>query len=203
MIITIAHTKGGAGKSTLALHLTSIIKDSKLIDADIQQSSFKINGFLKKPMEVFSAKTKDELISFIENKKEKETLLIDVGGHDSVINRLAIANADICLVPLKDSAFEFLEAVEFYRNSISAIKSVSDVKFLAVLNNVHIRTKNFSRLERFISSAENFTLLADSIVRNRAAYVNLLEEGKTVNDSKYSPAFKEIKKLHEEIKKYA
>ena len=61
MIINIAHTKGGVGKSTLATNL-AVEMNCPILDLDMQKSSYFFNELRELPkLTIFKAKTRDEL----------------------------------------------------------------------------------------------------------------------------------------------
>jgi len=115
MIITIAHTKGGVGKSTLAWHIIFMYllmgKRVKVIDLDFQQTTYFLNQIRVSSgldgIEVEQPQDVEELISLLENYDE-DIVIVDIGGFDNDINRTAISYADKILVPISNSVTEVL-----------------------------------------------------------------------------------------------
>ena len=71
---------------------------------------------------------------------------------------------------------------------------------MALINNVHHSSKDFSRLNELIDS-KPYIYLAKTIIRQRAVYSNLLEEGLTVVEKMpNSNAAIDIESLNYEIK---
>jgi len=199
MIISIAHSKGGCGKSLLTLNLAPLFKNLVLIDLDTQNSISQINQFREKKFKIFQAKKQEELFNILDENEDKN-IIIDCGGIDSDINRLAVVNSDILIVPVKDNSFEIL-AFKRYINVIEKLVAKNpDLKVLALLNNVHAQSKDFERLKKLVDEFD-FITLAKSIIRTRADYANYLEAGTTVFEKdKTKKSSKEIEKLYEEIK---
>ena len=201
MIISIAHSKGGCGKSLLTLNLAPLFEDLILIDLDTQNSISEINLAREKSKQHFikKAKSEDELYKIFDSYEDKN-IIIDCGGIDSDINRLAIANSDILIVPLKDNSFEILAFVRFLKviDKILSNKDVS-LQVYALINNVHFASNDFNRLKELINSNEDVKLF-NTIIRNRADLTNCLEAGTTIYEKdKLSKATKEIESLYQEI----
>lgn len=199
MIISIAHSKGGCGKSLLTPNLAPLFKNLVLIDLDTQNSISQINQFRERKFKIFQANKQKKLFEILDENEEKN-IIIDCGGIDSDINRLAVVNSDILIVPVKDNSFEILAFKRYIRVIEKLIKKNPDLKVLALLNNVHAQSKDFERLKNLIENY-NFIELAKSIIRTRADYANYLEAGTTiVEKDKTKKASEDIEKLYNEIK---
>ena len=201
MIISIAHSKGGCGKSLLTLNLAPLIKDLVLIDLDTQNSVTEINRARDKKHIVKSATTEKDFFDLLD-KYEDKNIIIDCGGIDSNINRLAVANSDVLIVPVKDNSFEILAFKRYIKVIEKLIEKNPDLKVLALINNVHHSSNDFTRLEELVSK-HSFIKLAKTIIRQRADYANFLEAGTTVVETskeKDGKAAKEIQALYKEIK---
>jgi len=198
-IIAIAHSKGGVGKSLLSLHLAAGIDDCIIFDLDAQNSTFNISSARVEPFKVIKINSESNFFEALDLYEDSNNILIDVGGYDNDLNRLAIANSDIVVVPVKDNSFEIL-ALQNFMKVINTIKSKSDVKVFALINNVHPRSKDFERLTSYIKKQKNINLL-NTIIRQRAEYQNTLEEGLTVLEkTQFSKASIDIINLIEELK---
>jgi len=199
MIISIAHSKGGCGKSLLTLNLAPLFKNLVLIDLDTQNSISQINQFREKKFKISQAKKQEELFNILDENEDKN-IIIDCGGIDSDINRLAVVNSDILIVPVKDNSFEILAFKRYIKVIEKLVAKNPDLKVLALLNNVHAQSKDFERLKKLVDEFD-FITLAKSIIRTRADYANYLEAGTTVFEKdKTKKSSKEIEKLYEEIK---
>jgi len=199
MIISIAHSKGGCGKSLLTLNLAPLFKSLVLIDLDTQNSISQINQFRERKFKIFQAKKQEELFDLLDENEDKN-IIIDCGGIDSDINRLAVANSDILIVPVKDNSFEILAFKRYIKVIEKLVEKNHDLKVLALLNNVHAQSKDFERLKILVENY-SFIKLAKTIIRTRADYANFLEGGTTVFEKdKTKKASKEMKQLYKEIK---
>ncbi len=200
MIITVAHTKGGVGKSTLAWHLThsllEIDKSVKLIDLDFQQTLYFVNKIRGTgTLYVAQPKNVSELMSEMHgiDAKKYDYIIIDVGGFDTDINRTAIELSNKALVPISESVTEVLG----YKTFESIIDElILDTEFDIVLNNIHPLTKNFSVIKAAVG--EKFKLL-NTVVRSRKIYKTTLGEGASVFDTKNEVAKNEIRSLRDEL----
>ncbi|WP_129103278.1 ParA family protein [Arcobacter sp. CECT 8985] len=203
MILTVAHTKGGVGKSTLAWNIANcFINDGqkvKIIDLDFQQTIFFINdiryasGLDKK--EVIQCETAAELISTFETYNNDEILIVDVGGFDNDINRTAISWSDQIIVPISNSLTEVLG----FKTFEAILEEIGNPFVNVVLNNIHPLTKDFDVITRAIGESENISLL-NSIIRNRKIYKETLGVGKSIFDTKNEVAKAEIKGLCDELR---
>ena len=212
MIITIAHTKGGVGKSLISFHL-AVAMNAAVIDLDFQRTII-INNEMrasngKRPIAVLQTKTMQDLLKLrnhnIKNRgtdKEK-TFIIDVGGFDSDVNRVAIAIADLVIVPANDKTNDIIGLHQF-KQIIEEIEESTnlELKPMLLINNVSPMTKDFISLDTFVDENKNFKLMK-SILRTRADYYKALETGTGITELKNSKAKKEFKRFIKEVKKEA
>ncbi len=126
-IILVGNEKGGAGKSTvcvhLALHCLKKGKKTAIIDLDIRQKSFtrfwenraswsrqkQIELLFPEIIETQSCKDNALLVKEIIEKaaKEFDFIIIDTPGGDTEISRIAHGLADIIVTPMNDSFVDF------------------------------------------------------------------------------------------------
>jgi len=211
MIITVAHSKGGVGKSLLTWHLAIGLK-MPIIDLDFQKTLVyantlrKSNGF--DSLEIIEPQSPEEFVTFIENWSEEEDIIIDVGGFDSNLNRTAIYLADMIITPAIDRVTEMAGLYTFHEilKELSS-KTQTDIKADILLNDVNPNSKDFNLIEELVDSLEHFNLM-ESIICHRADFYKSMEEGLGVTEIKKSKkshqknrAKEEIKRLIEEIKK--
>ncbi len=208
MIIAISHQKGGVGKSTLAYNLS--VEFSKkynlnVIDLDVQQTITACNilrgKFGQKKLNVLSFNDKKDFINYLNEDDENILTIIDTGGFDSGLNRVAMYAADLIITPVST---EFLEVIglEKYKKIIKEVsKKVNrQIKTHVILNKIHHSQQHFGDIKEFINQSPNQFKLMDSIIRRRSDFSISLSHGFSVCEfDKTSDSSKEIKKLLSEI----
>ena len=207
-IITIAHQKGGVGKSTIAINLATELNkkhDLKVIDLDYQKSITIFNETRKekglKPLDIIQIDTQNELINFL--KQTDDLVLIDSGGFDSDLNRIAIIGADLIITPLSNNLIE-IYGLEAFKKILKELKELEpNIKSHVLLNNVNPQAKkSIKELQEYIKSNNEYFELFDTVFRRRADFAKSFEEGKSVIEiDKKSKASKELKNLIKEIKR--
>ena len=119
-IIVVGNEKGGAGKSTIAVHLATVLLHEgarvAVIDLDIRQQStghFFANrqawstaqdAVLPHPL-VVAAKTEDELHAAL--ARDADFIVVDTPGADTALSRAAHRGADLVVTPMNDSFVDF------------------------------------------------------------------------------------------------
>lgn len=205
MIITVAHSKGGVGKSLLAWHLAIGMK-TPIVDLDFQKTLVYTNNLRKangyKKLNIIQPETPEAFIKLMDEWPEEKHIIIDVGGFDSNLNRAAIYISDIIITPAVDRVTEMAGLYKFHQiiDELS-IKMKTDIKADILLNDVSPTAKDFSVMEDLVGSLKHFRLM-DTIVAHRADFYKTMEEGKGVTEIEgKSKAKKELKQLIKEIKK--
>jgi len=207
-IITIAHQKGGVGKSTIALNLAIELNkkyDLKVIDLDYQKSITIFNETRKekklKPLNIIHIEHQKELIDVLKNNNE--LILIDSGGFDSDLNRIAIIGADLVITPVSNNLIE-IYGLEAFKKILKELKEIEpEIKSYILLNNIDPKTtKAIKELKKYIQKNEEYFSLFDTVLRRRAVFAKSFEKGKNVIEiDKKSKASKELKKLIKDIEK--
>lgn len=185
-IIVIAHQKGGVGKSTIAANLaTELSKKFKvdIIDLDLQKSLTYYNNLRSNSgldsLNIIQVDSPHMLKSIINNNQK--LLLIDAGGYDSDINRVAISGADILITPVSDSGIELVGLLAF-RNILRDIRQLRpDIVANILLNKIHTRAGDTSLNEiySFVDNNPEFARLK-TILRDRIDYKRAFDCGKSV-----------------------
>ena len=201
-IITIAHQKGGVGKSTIALNLAVELSKKynlKIIDLDYQQSLTIFNSTIRdeqlKSLNVIQVKTQKKLIKILKNPDD--LILIDSGGFDSDLNRISILGADLVITPVSNNLIE-IYGLEAFKRILKELKSIdSRIKTHILLNKIEPKaTKSIKELKDYIKNNSEYFNLLDSILRRRADFSKSFELGKSVVEiDKNSKASKELKDL--------
>jgi len=208
MIITVAHQKGGVGKSTIALNLAVELNkkyDLKVIDLDYQKTITIFNETRKekklKPLKIKTIESQKDLIKFL--KKDNELVLIDSGGFDSDLNRISIIGADLIITPVSNRLIE-IYGLEAFKKILSDLKEVEpDIKAYILLNNIDPKaSKSVEEFRDYVYKNKDFFSMFDTIIRRRSDFAKSFDKGKSVVEiDKKSKASKELKKLIKDIEK--
>ncbi len=114
MIVSLYSTKGGCGKSTLAVCLAaywSQTRKTALLDAD-PQASLSVCRPEAVRVPVFADTSKGIGKTIARLAEEYERIVIDTAGYRRRKNMEALAHSDFVLIPCKPSPFDLNEAME-------------------------------------------------------------------------------------------
>lgn len=196
MILTLGHTKGGVGKSTLALNIAverlRAGSDTLLVDGDPRQTSIsKAVGIRADagtapavPCIVLDdARALRHQVGLLKDKYRD--IVIDVGGKDSNALRAALTVTDILLLPVAPESVEIwaiddiLELVAEAR----AIRSISDFRVMAVVNRAKpVGRDNADTIEVIREYAE--LELVPGTIGNRGIFSSAFGRGQSVAEYK-------------------
>jgi len=208
MIITISHQKGGVGKSTLAYNIGVELSrkyNVQMVDLDVQQTISAYNNLRQmmgqKANSVKIFNNDKDFVDYVNEIPDDILVIVDSGGFDSSLNRIAILASDYIITPVSTEFTEIL-GLEKYNTILKELEKVSGQKIVTnvILNKVNPNQKNFNELKDFINSSDNFELM-DTIIRRRVDFANSVAHGFTVRElDKNSDSAKELKLLIKEIK---
>jgi len=144
MICTIGNTKGGVGKTTLAVNLAIALarqrQDVLLIDGDGQQQTaitFTQLRAEKHPgAPTYTGTSLQGAPIRVQGPRLAERYrhtIIDVGGRDSASLRAALMISDLVIVPAAPRSFE-IWGVQDCRNLIAEARATRDFRALVILN---------------------------------------------------------------------
>jgi chromosome partitioning protein len=198
-IITVAHTKGGVGKSTLAWNLAHSLlgrgEKVTIIDLDFQQTLFFINAIAEmneqQTIEILQPQKGSELLEIFANTHGY--MICDIGGFDNDINRLALSRADKILVPVSASTTEVIG----FKTFEAILEDINATSINIVLNNIHPLQKDFTEIENAVKT--NGAKLLNTIIRSRKTYKDVLGLGKSVFTYNDLKAVAEIEELRDEL----
>jgi len=203
MIITIAHSKGGVGKSLLAWHLAIGLK-VPIIDLDFQKTLIYTNNLRQanghKPIKIIQPETPETFVELMDSWPEEKHVIIDVGGFDSNLNRTAIYISDLIVTPAVDRVTEIAGLYKFHQivEELSEKMDV-DIRANVLLNDVSPSARDFSMIQEMIDKLDHFELM-ESVVAHRADFYKTMEEGKGITEMKKpAKAKSEIRQLIREI----
>lgn len=126
LTIAIASQKGGAGKTTLCLHLSVLAAErgpTLAIDLDPQGSLSFWHSRRQAPTPLLITGTADKLPVYIQAAKQEgiRFCLVDLPPHDSAATAAAMRVADIVLIPARPSALD-LHAVSSTLDMVRTLK---------------------------------------------------------------------------------
>jgi chromosome partitioning protein len=207
MIITVAHTKGGVGKSTLAFHL-AVIRGGKtwLIDADRQRTT-------KTAMLARSQAGRLPLVAcdhlpdgktlhtqLIQHIPDFDDVVIDAGGRDSSALRAALVLSDLVLVPFAPRSLDVWALADISELIREARTNNSALRAVAVLSLAESSGKDNTEAAAALVDYPELVYLDAPIVR-RKAFSNAMGLGLVVSEltPKDQKAIEEIKHLFDII----
>lgn len=203
-VIVVAHQKGGVGKSTIASNIAvelSKFYNVRVVDLDLQKSLTYFNNLRKSAnltkCDIVNVSSLNDLKELINNNTG--LLIIDAGGYDSDINRVAISGADILITPVSDSGIELVGLLAF-RQILRDIRKVRpDLQAHVLLNKIHTRANSsLNEIFNFVKDNGEFTKF-NAILRDRADYKKSFDAGKSVIEYD-NKAVQEMNELINEIK---
>jgi chromosome partitioning protein len=159
-IITIATTKGGAGKTTLARLILGRSAQSGLraaaLDADFNHTLTDwVTTAAKYPITVRHELDETKIVPLVSELHEaNDVVVVDTAGAASQATIFAIGCADLVLVPVAPSSADIVEAIK----TVNLIKSASqmmrkDIPTRVVLTAVQPGTNIAEHIEREIAKA--------------------------------------------------
>ncbi len=204
-VISVCNPKGGAGKSTVAIHLARGLQlrgyQVTLIDADPQQSVLDWSvGSDKNTISIIRG-DRPTLDKDVPKIKGADFVIIDSAGRASEMMISAIKAADFVLVPMQPSGADLRATVEllhYLQGQVS--KSDGMVKAGVVLNRVVQFTRMVPKV-LYALKMLGFKVMNQSLV-NRVAYAETVSDGLTVFDGNNDQASAEFNKLIDEILEY-
>lgn len=206
MIITVSHQKGGVGKSTISWNLAVYLSKTKkitVIDLDVQKTLTYLHKIRNKnDFDIISFENDKVFIEYINSHEESdnEIVIIDSGGFDSSMNRLAILGADKLITPVSARFIEIL-GLQTYESILHEIEKANKttIETNVVLNSINPIVKDFTNISEFISKSKHFNLMK-SILRQRADIANSVATGLGITEVESNKkAVKEFKEFVKEL----
>src|SRR5215207_10874309 len=150
-VVSIANPKGGAGKSTAALVLGTMLAGKganvSIIDCDPNQPiKAWATGSSKATVRVLSDITESRIVSVIDvERAERQFVIVDLEGTASRMVSRAIARSDLVLIPMQASAVDAAQAaraVGLVREEEQVIGRAIQLRVVLTRTSPQIPTKN-------------------------------------------------------------
>lgn len=213
MIIVVANIKGGTGKTTTATQLAlyrQITQPERrvwLVDADEQESALDLisvratDSSLQPQVACAAYKAGQKLASQLNTQsKIWDDIIIDCGGRDSDILRVALLAADQLVVPVLPRAFDIwsITRLETVVQSVNMLRA-SPVPVFAFINRKD-KTAECRDAVAILSKSTNFRLMESSF-SDRMAFAKSCGQGKCVTELKPSDkkAVRELESFAKEV----
>ncbi len=191
MILAIAHTKGGVGKSTLAIN-TVIARalagqDVLLVDGDEQRTALDFTelreqlvgkaGYTAVALHGAALRTQVR-----QPAPKYDDIVIDVGGRDTSSLRAALTVADTVLIPVQPRSFD-IWAVGQIAELVREAREINDnLRAVVVLNAADAQGHDNEEAADVIRDVEGLELLPVTIGR-RKVFPNAASAGRSVLES--------------------
>jgi chromosome partitioning protein len=188
MILVVGNTKGGVGKTTLAVNLAIAFaltgRDLLLVDGDEQGTATAFTQLrtdrLGSAGYTCVALTGATIRSQVRQLAAKyDDIIIDVGGRDTGSLRAALTVAHVLLVPLAPRSFD-IWALDQVAALVKEAREINEpLRALAVLNGADPQGADNEAATQVMADIEGIEVLPVTIVR-RKAFPNAAAEGKAV-----------------------
>jgi chromosome partitioning protein len=191
--IAVVNQKGGAGKSTIAVHLARWLQRQKksilLVDADGQRTSSIWLESLENEIPFQVLQNPDELLDQVPKlTKQYEWILIDGPATLSETTRALLLWADLALIPCQPAGVDLASASDTVRlvRQAQAIRNGLP-KAVLFLNKAIKGTRLKDEAVAVLRQVEDIQLL-DAIIHQRQIITDAFGQGATVFDLSGTPA---------------
>lgn len=193
MIIVLAQTKGGVGKSTLAINLaierSRAGADVMLVDADEQATATDFTALRTEALgspgytavSLSGAAVRTQVLQL---RPKYQDIIIDAGGRDTAGLRAALTIADVALVPFQPRSFD-LWTFDKVVSLITEAGEYRDCRLLAqaILNFADPQGGDNEAAAEALRGNEIVSYL-DAPIGRRKAFPNAAAEGRGVSELK-------------------
>ncbi len=209
MIIVVANSKGGVGKSTVAVHLAVWLKEQGhsviLADCDTQHSSSEWLKEAEPDIRSESLGTPEEILDRLrELNQEADYVIADGPGSNSEISRALLLLADFAFVPCKASMLE-VRALAQATKVLRQVQSIRNGRPFATII-LSMVGKHYRLTKDMKEAAESLEMvLADNMITQKQVYADAPGQGAVVwkLGPRGNTAGQEIKDLFTEILPFA
>ena len=180
MILTVGNTKGGTGKSTIAVNLAVLHAKTRsvlLVDGDEQKSALSFTELREKEDYTAVALTGISIRQQVPSlSKNYQTIIIDVGGRDTGSFRAALTICDILLIPVQPRTFDVWAMEETVLLFDEAKTFNENLKGYVLLNLAEVQGKDNEEARQAILEYQELTLL-DAVIMRRKVYAESISKG--------------------------
>jgi len=207
VIVTVGNTKGGVGKTTIAINLTILRavggEDVLLIDGD-EQGSATIFSQLRAEQQGACGYTAVELHGAAIRTQVRQLapkyggIVIDVGGRDTGSLRAGLTVSDLLLIPVQPRSFD-IWAIDQMAALVAEAREINPkLKALTFLNAADAQGRDNAEAREALQDVQGIQCLDVMIVR-RKAFPNAASRGQGVIEAqpKDGRAVEEITALAE------
>jgi chromosome partitioning protein len=176
VILTVGNTKGGVGKSTIAVQLAlGLALDGKkvwLVDGDRQATSLgaiTVRSESGRPPIAAAAYSDGATLraQVTQQRDAYEHIVIDAGGRDSTALRAALTISDVVLVPFQPRSFD-VWALSDIGSLLNEARSVRDVRAFAMLNAADTQGNDNNEAADALADVPGIELLQVRVNRRKA-----------------------------------
>lgn len=183
VVISIAHSKGGVGKSTISWNLINFLSkkgfDVGALDLDYNQVLNTVNLIRENSgitgFDLESPQFSSDIDNFL--SKKFDYIVADLGGYDTDLTRYMLKKSDFIITPLQES---FPDVVGF-QTFAATVSEIGAKQFHVLLNNVNPQKKHFDDVRDIIFDTEGAVLL-ESMIHSGKTFDFTMRRGKSVFD---------------------
>jgi chromosome partitioning protein len=190
-VIAFVSPKGGVGKTTAALTLTSELlfqmqKPVTLIDADPNYPFKRWEQLGHKPdlLNIVFDENEETILDNIEAAKANSSaVIVDLEGTKNMRVGYAVSVADLVVIPMQPSALdanEAVEAIKLVKQTERGFKRRIDFAILLTRQSPIIKSKNFNDIYQQLT-ANNVPVLPSNLIE-REAYRTMFSTGFCLHD---------------------
>jgi chromosome partitioning protein len=188
MILTVGNTKGGVGKSTIALNLAIVQtvkgRDVLLVDGDEQGTAINFTELraeqLGKPGYTAVSLQGAALRTQVRQLTPKyQDIIIDVGGRDTGSLRAALTVSDTVLIPVQPRSFD-IWAIDQIATLVKEARELNEcLRAIVVLNAADAQGRDNEDAVAAIRAIKGLDIL-DFFIGRRKAFPNAASVGRSV-----------------------
>jgi chromosome partitioning protein len=211
MILVVGGTKGGSGKTLIAINLAILRaaegRDVLLIDADEQGSAMDFTRQRQQRMKdgpgytAIQTREADVAVQVRQMAPKYGDIIIDVGGRDTASQRAALAVAETLLIPFSPTSVDLWTADTVVALLKDAHPFNPGIRAYAVLNKSFPRGSDNIEAGAILREYPNHWTYLDTPIGSRKAFSNAFGGGYAVTEQlpKDPKAIKEITRLYRHI----